>query len=305
MSSLIASTNAILTPTVSRPTISVRGLTKRFGGANPITALDDVSLDVGRGELCVLIGLSGSGKSTLLRHFNGLHLPTSGDVRVFDTDLTTASRRETQMLRRRVGFVFQQFNLVPRATVLENVLTGALGRLRGPRFGVIGYSTSLRREAATHLARVGLADRLFQRTGTLSGGQQQRVGIARMLMQRPELVLADEPVASLDPEASTAIMELLFRICAEDRLTVVCSLHQVELALRHGSRLVGLRDGKVVLDRPTYELSAADAMSVYQRLTSEHRGSNDSANGSDRRGHVELAPSASGTVDLTEPLVRS
>jgi phosphonate transport system ATP-binding protein len=254
---------------VTAPTISIRRVTKRFGGANPVTALDDVSLDIYPGELCVLIGLSGSGKSTLLRHMNGLHLPSSGSVHTFGEDVVAASKSELRALRRRVGFVFQQFNLVPRATVIENVLTGALGRLRGPRFGVIGYSMALRREAAEHLDRVGLGDRLFQRTGTLSGGQQQRVGIARMLMQQPEIVLADEPVASLDPEASKSIMDLLFRICAEDNLTVVCSLHQVDLALEHGSRLVGLRDGKVVLDRPTDSMSTADAMSVYRHLEPE------------------------------------
>jgi phosphonate transport system ATP-binding protein len=259
-------------PTVvstAAPTIALRHVSKHFGGVNPVKALDGVSLDVYPGELCVLIGLSGSGKSTLLRHVNGLHLPTSGSVNVFSQEVSSASKSELRALRRRIGFVFQQFNLVPRATVIENVLTGALGRLRGPRFGIVGYSMALRQEAAEHLDRVGLGDRLFQRTGTLSGGQQQRVGIARMLMQRPELVLADEPVASLDPEASKSIMELLFRICAEDNLTVVCSLHQVDLALEHGTRLVGLRDGKVVLDQPTDTLSSADAMNVYKQLATE------------------------------------
>jgi phosphonate transport system ATP-binding protein len=248
------------------PTVALRSVTKQFGGATPVTALDEVSLDVHRGEFCVLIGLSGSGKSTLLRHVNGLHKPTSGQVLAMGTDVTTAGMKELRALRRRIGFVFQQFNLVPRSTVIENVLTGALGRVNGPRFGVVGYSRQLRRDAAGHLERVGLGDRLFQRTGTLSGGQQQRVGIARMLMQRPELVLADEPVASLDPEASRSVMELLFRICIEDNLTVICSLHQVDLALRHGTRIVALRDGSVVLDRPTAGMNEADAMAVYQRL---------------------------------------
>jgi phosphonate transport system ATP-binding protein len=250
----------------AQPPVSLRGVTKRFGGAQPLTALDHVDLDVKRGELCVLIGLSGSGKSTLLRHINGLHLPTSGSVHVLGVDVGKASRKELRALRKRVGFVFQSFNLVARSTVLENVLTGALGRLRGPRFGVLSYPNDLRLEAARHLERVGLGDRLFQRTGTLSGGQQQRVGIARMLMQAPELVLADEPVASLDPEASRTVMDLLFRICQEDGLTVVCSLHQVELALAHGTRLVGLRDGQIVLDTPTSEIDVEGAMRVYERL---------------------------------------
>jgi phosphonate transport system ATP-binding protein len=246
--------------------VALRGVTKRFGGATPLVALNNIDLDVQKGELCVLIGLSGSGKSTLLRHLNGLHTPSAGSVNVLGVDVDTVSRKQLRDLRRRVGFVFQNFNLVGRSTVLENVLTGALGRLRGPRFGVISYSKELRREAAMHLERVGLGDRLFQRTGTLSGGQQQRVGIARMLMQRPELVLADEPVASLDPEASRVIMELLFRICQEDGLTVICSLHQVELAIEHGTRLVGLRDGNIVLDTPTSSVDVATAMQVYGRL---------------------------------------
>ncbi len=293
--------NSFATPITAAPlgpTISLRHVTKRFGGSTPTIALDDVSLDVGRGELCVLIGLSGSGKSTLLRHINGLHLPSGGTVNVFDTEVTRAGKADLRRLRRRIGFVFQQFNLVQRATVLENVLTGSLGRVRGPRFGVLGYSHQLRREAATHLERVGLGDRLFQRTGTLSGGQQQRVGIARMLMQRPEIVLADEPVASLDPEAAKSVMELLFRICAEDQLTVLCSLHQVDLALRHGSRLVGLRDGRIVLDRSTIGLTSADAMNVYQRLDPAS-GASSAANGQPNYDQ----PGADRLVDLSVPPV--
>lgn len=248
------------------PSVALRSVTKQFGGTMPVTALDEVSLDVHPGELCVLIGRSGSGKSTLLRHINGLHRPTHGQIIALGTDLSASNNKQLRALRRRIGFVFQQFNLVPRSSVLENVLTGSLGRLRGPRFGVIGYSKELRREAVEHLDRVGLGDRMFQRTGTLSGGQQQRVGIARMLMQRPELVLADEPVASLDPEASRTVMDLLFRICTEDHLTVICSLHQVDLALKHGSRIVALRDGRVVLDRPTANMTEADAMAVYRGM---------------------------------------
>jgi phosphonate transport system ATP-binding protein len=250
----------------SHPVIEVSDVTKLFGGANPVRALDGVSLTVPRGQLCVLIGLSGSGKSTLLRHLNGLHQPTAGAVRVLGVQVEQSKGSELRALRRRIGFVFQQFNLVPRATVLENVLTGALGRLRGPRFGVLTYPKPLRREALGHLERVGLGDRLFQRAGTLSGGQQQRVGIARMMMQSPELVLADEPVASLDPEASHTIMDLLFEVCREQQLTVVCSLHQIDLALEYGNRIVGLRDGQVVLDVDAKSLDREEALNVYRRV---------------------------------------
>ncbi len=241
-------------------------VTKRFGGPSPVTALDSVDLSVEAGEFCALIGLSGSGKSTLLRHLNGLHRPDAGQVQVLGIDVSKARGRELRALRRNVGFVFQQFNIVLRASVMDNVLTGALGRVRGPRYGALTYSKSLRTEAAETLDRVGLGDRLFQRAGTLSGGQQQRVGIARMLMQRPSLVLADEPVASLDPEASRSVMELLSKVCREDDLTVICCLHQLDLALDYSTRVIGLRDGVKVLDRPTFELDTAEAMKVYREV---------------------------------------
>lgn len=245
--------------------IRIEHLRKEFDGGR-VVALDDVSLEVPEGQLLVIIGLSGSGKSTLLRHLNRLHEPTAGRVEVLGCDLASAGRSELRRVRREVGFVFQQFNIVGRLTALENVLSGALGRLRGPRYGVLSYAKGLRREAWEQLDRVGLADRAFQRTDTLSGGQQQRVAIARTLMQKPRIVLADEPVASLDPEISGQVMEVLFRVTSEDRLTVVTSLHQIELALGWAQRMVGLRDGKVVLDRDAAGLSTDEVMKVYTRL---------------------------------------
>jgi phosphonate transport system ATP-binding protein len=247
-------------------TVELSQVTKRFGGPSPVTALDAVDLAIEPGEFCALIGLSGSGKSTLLRHLNGLHEPTSGSVNVLGVNVNSVRGSELRALRRHVGFVFQQFNIVLRASVLDNVLTGALGRVKGPRYGSLTYSKALRQEAAECLDRVGLGDRLFQRAGTLSGGQQQRVGIARMLMQRPTLVLADEPVASLDPEASRSVMDLLMTVCREDNLTVICSLHQLDLALDYSTRIVGLRHGVKVLDRPTHELATAEAMKVYREV---------------------------------------
>lgn len=250
-------------PAPPRTVISLRGLTKKFGS---VIAIDAIDLDVGVGELCVLVGLSGSGKSTLLRHLNGLTRATSGRVEVLGTRIDEARGAELRSLRRQVGFIFQQFNLVGRLSCLENVLHGALGRVRGPRLGVVSYSRALRRQALLQLDRVGLADRAFQRADTLSGGQQQRVAIARTLMQQPKVVLADEPVASLDPESSATVMDVLFSICAEDGLTVVCSLHQVELARGYASRLVGLRDGRIVLDGPAHSLSEEEVLNVYKSL---------------------------------------
>lgn len=244
------------------PTVSVRDLVKEFNDGT-VKALRGASFDVMPGSLTVLVGRSGSGKSTLLRCINGLERPTDGTVEVFGQEPATLRSPELRKLRRRIGFVFQNFNLVGRNMALENVLSGALGRLSGPRYGPMTYSASLRREALNQLDRVGLADKAFQRADTLSGGQQQRVAIARMLFQKPDLVLADEPVASLDPESSRQVMELLFKICAEDDLTVICSLHQLDLALGWADRVIGMRLGRIVLDRGASELTQEETMAVY------------------------------------------
>lgn len=255
------------TPRVPAPTVvEVRELTKTFDNGR-VTALDRVSFAVPEGQLTVIIGLSGSGKSTLLRHLNGMHQPSAGGVEVLGNEVSALGSKALRSLRRDIGFVFQSFNIVGRMTCLENVLSGALGRLRGPRYGVLSYSKALRREALEQLDRVGLGDRAFQRTDTLSGGQQQRVAIARTLMQQPRIVLADEPVASLDPEISGQVMDVLFRSCVEDNITVLCSLHQVDLALGWANRLIGLRDGGLVLDTLVdTDLDQQRVMDVYQRL---------------------------------------
>jgi phosphonate transport system ATP-binding protein len=216
------------------------------------------------GQMVVLIGSSGSGKSTLLRHLNGLETATSGTAEVLGQRPGELSGRQLRHLRGQVGFIFQQFNLAGRLTALENVLTGASARLRLPRYGVMTYPMAMRREALGQLDRVGLADQAFQRCDTLSGGQQQRVAIARALFQRPALMLADEPVAAHDPEASAQVMQLLLSICADEGLTVLCSLHQVDLALGWAQRMVGLRAGRVVLDREAHQLTADEARKVYR-----------------------------------------
>jgi phosphonate transport system ATP-binding protein len=184
-------------------------------------------------------------------------------VTVLGTEVNRAGGSELRRLRRRIGFVFQQFHLAGSLTVLENVCTGALGRLRGPRLGLFTYPKEVRREALRHLDRVGLLDQAFQRADTLSGGQQQRVAVARALLQRPEILLADEPVASLDPESSAQIMRLIKDIGKEEQLTVLCSLHQVDLALAWGDRVVGLRAGRVLMDRPVAGLTRDEVMALY------------------------------------------
>jgi phosphonate transport system ATP-binding protein len=229
-------------------------------------ALDDVSLSVAPGEIVVLLGLSGSGKSTLLRHLVGLERQSSGDVTVLGRPVAQLRGKELRSLRSQVGFVFQQFELVGSLTVLENVLTGALARISGPRLGLASYRRALRLTALEHLDRVGLLAQAYQRSDTLSGGQQQRVAIARALMQDPKILLADEPVASLDPESSAQVMALIRQIAGEAGLTVLCSLHQVDLALGWADRIVGLRDGRVVRDSAAADVSKADAMDIYSSI---------------------------------------
>ncbi len=258
-------------PGTGETVVRVQNLVKEFDGGK-VRALDGVSFEVAAGQLVVIIGLSGSGKSTLLRHLNGLHQPTKGSVEVLGRAVPELRGRALRQLRQDVGFVFQQFNIVGRLSCIENVLSGALGRLRGPRPGVLAYPRALREEAIGHLERVGLGDRAFQRTDTLSGGQQQRVAIARTLMQDPKIVLADEPVASLDPEISGQVMDLLFQACIERNITVICSLHQVDLAMGWADRLIGLNEGTVVLETAvTDDLDQERVMEVYQRLDPEGR----------------------------------
>jgi phosphonate transport system ATP-binding protein len=257
-----------MSSTASSPLVQVAGLTKEFGTT---VALRDVDLTVNKGEVVVLLGLSGSGKSTLLRHLKGLELPTRGSVSVLGQQVHTLHGKRLRRLRSRVAMIFQQFELVPSLTVLENVLTGGLGALRGPRLGLRAYPKTLRRRALAHLDRVGLLVKSYDRADRLSGGQQQRVAIARALMQSPDVLLADEPVASLDPESSDAVMRLIREIAADDGLTVICSLHQVDLALGWGDRIVGLRHGEIVLDLPAVGLSKQQVMQIYGRVATTSR----------------------------------
>lgn len=243
--------------------VTMTDLKKDFGNTR---ALQGVSLEIARGETVVLLGLSGSGKSTLLRHVDGLEIATSGSIEVLGESVSALRGKRLRALRSRIGFIFQQFELVGSLTVLENVLTGGLAKLAGPRLGLATYPAALRDKAFDLLDEVGLGAQAFQRADTLSGGQQQRVAIARALMQDPEILLADEPVASLDPESADQVMNLIRQIGAKRHLTVICSLHQVDLALSWADRIVGLRHGAVVLDTMVESLSKAEVMGVYGRV---------------------------------------
>lgn len=243
--------------------IQLRNVTKRFGD---VTALNGINIDFAPQKINVLLGLSGSGKSTLLRHINGLHKPTSGEVITLGTGVHTAGAGRLRKLRRNVGMIFQHFHLVESMSVLENVCTGKLGSLGGPRLGLLSYPRAVKEQAMEQLARVGLADKAFQRADALSGGQMQRVAIARALIQEPRVLLADEPVAALDPVSSATVMTLIGSIAKEDNLTVVCSLHQVELALEFSDRIIGLRGGELVMDRESHALSLKEAHEIYEAV---------------------------------------
>ncbi|OYO01779.1 phosphonate ABC transporter ATP-binding protein [Enemella evansiae] len=252
---------------MTEATVTLSHVTKRFSPT--VTGLDDVTVSFAGNRVTALLGLSGSGKSTLLRHVNGLHRPSSGEVTVLGTRVDTAGKAELRRLRRQIGFIFQHFNLVGPMSVLENVCTGRLGHLRGPRLSLLSYPKQVRRDALEQLDRVGLADRAYQRADTLSGGQQQRVAIARALIQRPKILLADEPVASLDPVSAQQVMELIGRISREEQLTVLCSLHQVQLAMAFSDQIVGLRQGHVVLDRETADIDRGEAFEIYSSVAGE------------------------------------
>ena len=241
--------------------IRVRGLSKRY--ASGAVALDGVDLDVGSGEFITLIGPSGAGKSTLLRCINGLITPTAGEITVDREPVTGASSDGLRSVRARVGFVFQHFNLLKRLSVLDNVRVGSLSRV-GSWSSLVAHFPEVETERARRaLRRVGLSGLAHRRADTLSGGQQQRVGIARALVQEPRVLLADEPVSSLDPALSHSFMELLRHINQEDGLTVIASLHVLDLATSYGGRIVGLRAGRIVHDGPPTAMTPSAAQMIF------------------------------------------
>jgi phosphonate transport system ATP-binding protein len=241
--------------------IRIRGLSKRYpGGA---AALDGVNLDVEAGEFITLIGPSGAGKSTLLRCINGLVTPTAGEIAVDGEPITGASREGLRAVRARVGFVFQHFNLLKRLSVLDNVRVGTLSRVGTWSSLMARFPETETERARRVLQRVGLAELEDRRADRLSGGQQQRVGIARALVQEPRVLLADEPMSSLDPALSRSLMELLKHINQEDGLTVIASLHVLDLAISYGGRIVGLRAGRIVHDGPPAAMTPSAAGAIF------------------------------------------
>lgn len=224
----------------------IENLTKVY--ENGFVALKNISLEIPDGQFVSIIGLSGSGKSTLLRCINRLIDPTEGRIIWNGLDITAASDDELRQIRRRIGMIFQQFNLVKRSSVLTNVMAGRLGYIN-PALSLVNYFPRSERDRAfAALQRVGISEKAFSRASALSGGQQQRVGIARTLMQNPEMILADEPVASLDPATSHSVMKYLQLLNKEDGLSVLCSLHFLSLARAYADRVIALKDGVLEFD---------------------------------------------------------
>ena len=248
-------------PTLA-PALRARDLHVSFGNLH---VLRGVSFDLAKGEGAVLLGANGCGKSTLMRTLNGLEAVQSGQIWLEGQPIAGAAKRAVRTARQQMGYVFQQFNLVPQLSAHQNVLFGAMGQRP---FGILGvmnaFARTPDRERAMHcLERVGLADRATHRPAELSGGQQQRVAIARMLMQAPRIVIADEPIASLDPKAGREVLDLLWRIVEEEGLSLLCTLHQLDLAQEYGRRLIGMKAGRIVLDAATPSVDRASLDALY------------------------------------------
>ncbi|MFN0163087.1 MAG: phosphonate ABC transporter ATP-binding protein [Burkholderiales bacterium] len=248
------------------PRLAVRAIGKTYGGRR---ALDGVSFEVRENEFVALLGPSGAGKTTLIRCMAGLLEPDTGSVWVNGLDVAGLRGRA----RRHVALVFQQFNLVNRLSALDNVLAGRLGHVHPWRGWTRRFSRADRLLALESLDRVGLLAHASQRADTLSGGQQQRVAIARALTQQAEIIIADEPIASLDPSISSEILGLLRGICRDQGVSVICSLHQLHLAVSHADRLIGLVDGRVAVDLPAAEFDNSMADRLYSSVNTHFSGS--------------------------------
>jgi phosphonate transport system ATP-binding protein len=255
MNALILPSRALAGSTLVEPVLAVAGLTKVFSGREILQGLD---FALSPGQSTALIGANGSGKSTLLRCLVRLVEPTSGRIAMLGQDVITLRPHELRRFRARVGIVWQRYNLVPRLSALSNVIHGVQARMSGPRAWFQSLAPAdVRAEAMTCLARVGLADRASARVDSLSGGQQQRVAIARMLMQRPAFILADEPDASLDPQTGQEVMELLLGFVRQDGLSLLVISHRLEHTLAYSDRILGLANGRIALDLPTVQANAA------------------------------------------------
>ena len=230
---------------------------------NQVRALHDISLEVSAGEFVAVIGPSGSGKSTLLRTVNQLVVPSGGHVYIDGEEVTGASGKKLRLLRRKVGMIFQHYNLVQRLSVMQNVLHGRLGYMSALD-GMLGnYTEEDKRKAIDLLQEIEMGDRLYNRASDLSGGQKQRVGIARAIMQEPKLLLCDEPIASLDPNASKIIMDLIYQMTQRRNIACIVNLHQLDVAMRYATRIIGLAKGEMIFDGTPQQLNNAVIEKIY------------------------------------------
>ena len=230
-----------------------------------VEALKDLDLEINEGDFLIIVGLSGAGKSTLLRTINNLVKPSNGVVFLDNKDITNANKKQLKQIRSQIGMIFQTFNLVNRSTVLKNVLTGRLSKVSTMR-SVLGlWPKDQKQMAFEALNQVEILEKAYVRASNLSGGQQQRVGIARALSQKPKVMLADEPVASLDPITSRVVMSYLKKINQELGITTIVNLHFLDLAKEFGDRLIGLRDGELVYDGKVDDVSDEDFENIYGR----------------------------------------
>lgn len=250
--------------------INIQNLNHTYKNRNE-HAVKNVNLDIKQGENVVIIGSSGSGKSTLLRSINRLIEPSSGKILVHNKDILNCPVKRASKIRGKIGMIFQNFNLIERESVLKNVLNGRLKY--NPTINTLfnKFSKEDYLVARNNLKRVGLDSYETERVEHLSGGQKQRVAIARALSQNPEVMLADEPVSSLDPKLMQEIMDLLKEICVEEGITLITSLHFLELAKRYGSRIIGMRDGEIVFDGKPEQLSQEEIVNIYGQSTNGHK----------------------------------
>ncbi|MGP4039187.1 phosphonate ABC transporter ATP-binding protein [Gracilibacillus sp. D59] len=235
------------------PILNIEHLTKVYPDGT--VALSNISFEVHPGEFVVVIGSSGAGKSTLLRCINLLVQPTEGNVTFKGKKVNRSKSKQVKHIRREIGMVFQNFNLIDRLSVLNNVLHGRLGYTNTIKGSLGIFNKKDIAEAESILERVGLKQQKYKRADELSGGQMQRVGISRALAQKPRLILADEPIASLDPASSKNIMDHIYNICKEDQLTAIVNLHQVDVALKYATRIIGMQHGRIIFDGQPSQLS--------------------------------------------------
>lgn len=242
---------------------------------NGTQGLKQVNVTIDEGEFVVIVGLSGAGKSTFIRSINRMVTPTSGELYVDGENVIHLQGKELRKLRTRVGMIFQNYNLVNRSSVMKNTISGRLGHTGTLRSILNLYSKKDRALAYENLKRVNIEEYVYQRADQLSGGQQQRVSIARVLTQEPKIILADEPVASLDPPTSHQVMKYLKKINQEDHITTIVNLHFIDMAMEYADRIIGMRDGEIVFDGPASKVTEKTFEEIYNRPIREHdlRGS--------------------------------